>query len=367
MTYTNSRYLLAIASIASVGPVLARQLISYFGSAENLFSESIKNIRKLPRVGHIIAEEITKGTALKMADAEIEYVIKNNIKICTYLDNNYPNRLKNCDDGPILFFHKGNIDFNSQKMISIVGARNATEYGKSICENLITDLAHHNPIIVSGLAYGIDICAHKAALKMGIPTIAVMGTSMQKVNPTPHYKYALEIQNHGAIISEYHTQTKFEKSLFVRRNRLIAGLSDATIIVESKLKGGSLITADFANQYNRDVFAFPGPALATYSEGCNQLIKNNKAALIENAADVETFLNWDVNKTKVGIQKQLFIELQDDEQVIFDILKKENKEITADQIAILCNFAMSKTSSLLLTLEFKGIIKTLPGKRYKIA
>ncbi|HPY82512.1 MAG: DNA-processing protein DprA [Bacteroidales bacterium] len=366
MPHTKTRYLLATSMLAGIGPILARQLISYFGSAEAIFTESSKNIKKIPRIGTVLVEQLANNSALAQADEEIERCINENITICSYHDAHYPERLKNCEDAPLVFFYKGECDFNHQKIIAIVGTRNATEYGKSCCAEIIADLAPHNPIIVSGLAFGIDVCAHKSALKQNLQTIAVMGTSLQKIHPSSHLKIANNIMQQGCVLSEYHYNTKYENALFVRRNRIIAGLSDACVVIESKQKGGALFTADFAQQYNRDVFAVPGAIHTPYSAGCNTLIKNHKAALIESATDIIENLNWDIKEgTKIPIQKQLFVELNPDETCLINILKNHTT-LSIDELAIESSFSMNKTSSVLLSLEFKGLVKCLPGKRFRV-
>jgi DNA processing protein len=359
-------YYIATSMLAGVGPVLAKQLISYVGSAEQLFKEPNKHLEKIPNIGPIIAKEIRQNNVLELAEKELQFIIKNKILVSKYTDNDYPHRLKNCEDSPLLFYYKGDVDFNNQKIISIVGTRNSTEYGHECCRNLITDLTHHNPIIVSGLAFGIDICAHKEALQKGLQTIGVLGTPLNTVTPITHIKYAKEIVKQGAIISECHTQTKYDNALYVKRNRIIAGLADATIVIESKTRGGALITAEFANQYNRDVCAFPGNIMNKYSQGCNMLIKQNKANLIENAQDLEKLLNWDIQEKPKTIQKKLFIELNKEEQIIMNLLQ-EKEELTIDQISAMSNIVMSKTSSLLLQLEFNGLVRNFPGKKFKLA
>ena len=358
-------FYIATSMLPDIGPIKAKQLISYVGCPEQIFKESSSTLKKVPSIGQAIAKAISEQNVLALAEKEMEYIAKNNISVLTYVDDTYPYRMKNCEDAPLLFFYKGNIDFNNGKFVSIVGTRNATEYGKRCCKNLISEIKVHNPIIVSGLAFGIDVCAHKEALANDLQTIAVLGTQLGQISPTCHVDIAKSITEHGCVLSEYHSQTKFDSKLFVRRNRIIAALSDATIVVESKKKGGALITADFASQYNRDVCAFPGNVGNTYSEGCNGLIKTNKAALIESGKDLEQLLNWDIEtKTNNNPQRELFVNLNEEEQSIVAFLET-NPDSTIDRIAIECNIPMSKLSSLLLTMEFSGLISCLPGKRFR--
>jgi DNA processing protein len=351
--------------IPSIGPLLARQLIAYVGSAEQIFKEKPKNLAKIPKIGEVLAESIAYAQTLNMAERELQFAQKNNISIVLSSDENYPQRLKNCEDAPLFFFSKGLVDFNAPKILSIVGTRTMSDYGKRLCKDFVQQIAPHNPIIVSGLAFGVDICAHKAALDAGLHTIAVLPTQFTQITPPQHINYLQAIVQQGAAITEIHTQQKFDPGLYVRRNRIIAGLSDAVIVVESKKKGGALITADFANQYNREVCTFPGNVGNKLSEGCNALIKQNKATLIENATDVERLLNWDTNKKKKTIQKQLFVELSNDEQRIVELLTKTAK-LPIDTIANEINVPMSKISSVLLNLEFKGMVTSLPGKQYSL-
>lgn len=359
-------YHVALSMIPGIGPLLARQLIAYVGSVEQIFKEKSQNLAKIPKIGEVLADAIAHAQTLNMAEHELRFAQKNNISILCYSDENYPQRLKNCDDAPLFFFSKGSVDFNAPKILSIVGTRNMSDYGKRLCKEFVQQIAAHNPIIVSGLAFGVDICAHKAALDTGLHTIAVLPTQFTQITPPQHVNYLQDIVQQGAAITEIHTQQKYDPGLYVRRNRIIAGLSDATIVVESKKKGGALITTDFANQYNREVCTFPGNVGNKSSEGCNALIKHHKATLVENAADVERLLNWDTNKKKKAIQKQLFVELTADEQRIVELLTKTAK-LPIDTISNEINVPMSKVSSILLNLEFNGIIASLPGKQYMLA
>lgn len=357
-------YYVATAMLQAVGPITAKQLISYVGSPEQIFKESASTLGKIPNVGPAIVKEIREKNVLAMAEKELDFIQKNDVKVLTYIDDAYPYRMKNCEDAPLLFFYKGNVDFNGAKFISIVGTRNATDYGKQCCKSFISEIKIHNPIIVSGLAFGIDVCAHREALNAGLQTIAVLGTPLSRISPVSHVETAKAIVNQGCVLSEYNTQMKLDSKLFVRRNRIIAALSDATVVVESKEKGGALITADFANQYNRDVCAFPGNVGNRYSQGCNNLIKENKAALIENGKDLERLLNWDIAEKSAAVQRELFVQLSPEEQVVCDFLT-EHPESTIDTIAIQCSLPMSKLSSLLLAMEFKGLVACLPGKRFR--
>lgn len=361
-------YKIAISLIPGVGTVTAKKLIAYTGSIEAVFREPASKLQKIPGVGTWLAKKVTTPGKIEKAEKEFDYIQKNNIRALYYLDEDYPERLKHCPDAPIILFLKGDLDLNRSKVISIVGTRRATERGKNICNQLVSDLAErkHNPVIVSGLAYGIDVCSHKAALKNNLPTVAVLGHGLDTLYPATHKSVADEILIKGALVTDFMSYEKPEKNNFVKRNRIIAGLADATIIVESGYKGGALITADLANSYNRDVFAFPGRINDNYSQGCNRLIKINKAALIEGVKDLEYIMGWDPpGKQKEAVQKQLFRELSQEETKLVNILKNLG-DLPIDSICLEAEMPVSKVSPILLNLEFSGMIKTLPGKVYTL-
>lgn len=361
-------YAIALNLIPGVGSINGKKLIAYTGSIEGIFKEKKSTLTKIPGVGEVLAEEITKSDLMQEAAKELEFVEKFNIRTYFYLDANYPSRLKHCADAPLLLFVKGSAQLDSRKAISIVGTRNATDYGKDFCNKLITDLASssHNPLIISGLAYGIDITAHKAALKNKLETLAVLAHGLTSIYPATHTKYAKEITECGALVTEFTSKMKADKAFFVRRNRIIAGLADATIVVESGEKGGSLITADIANSYNRDVFALPGRASDEMSKGPNNLIKTNRAILIESMGDLEYMLGWEQSKANSRpVQKELFTELTEEEKKLFNILKNAG-QLPIDLICAEAEMPVSRVSPILLNLEFSGIVKSLPGKVFKL-
>jgi DNA processing protein len=363
----NAIYKIALSLLPRIGPRLARNLVAYTGSVESIFNSKKSHLTKIPGIGDGTISQIDFKVILESAEKELEFIAKEDIKWSFYLDKNYPARLKECDDSPVLLFYKGTDCLNADKSVSIVGTRRSTHYGDSICEKLVTELAEFFPdiLIVSGFAYGIDIASHKAAFKSNLPTLAVFGHGLNQVYPSLHRKYIKQVIDHGALVTEFTSQKVLDPGNFISRNRIIAGLSDATIVVESGIKGGALITADMANSYNRDVFAFPGRVGDQVSKGCNDLIKQNKAVLVESAADIITCLQWDTKKNKVPIQKQLFEELNADEKILYDKMK-EVQSITLDQLAREINHPVSKVSATLLNLEFKGLVKALPGKSFKI-
>ncbi len=363
------RYKIGISLINGLGSVNAKKIIAYLGGVEAVFKEKKSNLLKIDGVGSFLASNIVNNKVLDKADKEIEFIEKNDIRSFFYLDDNYPYRLKQCADAPILFYMKGNVDLDQKKIISIVGTRKVTEYGKGLCEKLVAEIEQngHNALIVSGLAYGVDITAHKAALSNKLKTIAVLGQGLDSVYPSLHANYAKEILENGALISEFAHGTKPDKHNFVRRNRIIAGLSDACVVVESAKKGGSLITAELANSYNRDVFAFPGRINDIYSEGCNILIKTNRASLIQGVKDLEYLLSWDIKEHKSKAeQMQLFVNLNEQEQEIVNLIR-EYGQLEFDLISMKTKIPVNKLSGILLSLEFGGFIKVLPGKQFTLA
>jgi DNA processing protein len=301
-------------------------------------------------------------------DKEIEWLNRYRINVLFYLDGDYPERLKQCEDAPVILYVKGETPLNRPRVVSIVGTRNPTEQGRAITHKLTGQLAECFPdiLIVSGLAYGIDTCAHKGALRNNLDTAAVLGHGLSHLYSSVNRETAAQIALKGALISEFMHDEKPESANFVKRNRIIAGMADATIVVESGEKGGALITADIANSYNRDVFAYPGRISDRYSTGCNRLIKTNRAALIENISDLQYLMNWQKSeKQPDGFQKTLFIELDGEEKILIDLLKN-NTSLTIDQLAVQGNLPVSRASSVLLNLEFKGMVRCLPGKVFKI-
>ena len=360
-------YNIAITELQGIGDITAKKLIAYCGSAKAVFDEHKKVLEKIPSIGGVYAQNIinTKTEALNRAEEEIRFIENNNIMPFFYLDKNYPKRLLQCEDGPIVIYSKGNVNFNNEKVVSIVGTRKATEYGKEFCDKIVADLVPHQPLIVSGLAYGIDVCSHKAALKNKLQTAAVLAHGLDRVYPSQHSSVAKNMLENGGLITDYKSRTNPDRENFPKRNRIVAGLSDLTIVVESSKKGGSLITAYLANDYNRDVFALPGRLSDSQSEGCNHLIKINKAALIQSVKDIEYLMGWEVEKKDFSNQQKLFVELSEEQKILTNVLAQKEK-LPIDDIALQAKLPMSKTASLLLELEFNGVVKSLPGKMYKL-
>jgi DNA processing protein len=357
---------IALSIIPKVGPRLVRRLVSYSGGVEDVFRQKRRQLEKVPGIGEGKASQMNFDKLMKEAENELGYIEKHGIKALFYLDKEYPARLRECEDGPVIIYTKGEVDINATKAISIVGTRKATEYGKSSTEEIVSYLASRYPdlLVISGLAYGIDVTAHKAALKNNLKTIAVLGHGLQFIYPSLHAGYSRKIVEQGALLTEFSSNTKPDPGNFVSRNRIIAGLTDATIVVESGEKGGALITADIANSYNRDVFAVPGRGNDLYSKGCNNLIKSNKAVLAETGADIDFMMGWfQENKKQKTIQRTLFNELTIDEENILQLLTI-NKESYLDEISAALKLPVSKVSACLLNLEFSGLVRSQPGKCY---
>ncbi|MFA8435647.1 MAG: DNA-processing protein DprA [Marinifilaceae bacterium] len=360
---------IAVSKLKGVGPVSIKKLIAYTGSIEGIFKEKKQKLLKIPGIGNSHIQKLQRKQALDLAHQEMDFMEANGIRSLFYLDSNYPQTLINCPDAPVLLYYKGNIDFNAPKILSIVGTRNASNYGKEQCHKLIEKLATngHHPLIVSGLAYGIDINAHKAAIKYKLPTLAVLGHGLDTLYPAPHKSQALEISRHyGALLTEFSNNTPMDPKNFVKRNRIIAGIAHATIVVESAEKGGSLITAQIANSYNRDVLAFPGRTTDKFSSGCNLLIKTNQAHLIEGIQDMEYILGWNKQSQKPdATQQQLFREFSPEENLVIGVCKQSDK-VPIDIISIKTSIPINRVSTLLLKLEFEGIIQAHPGKIYSL-
>jgi DNA processing protein len=361
------KFKIALNLIPNIGPRMVRRLVSYAGSTEAVFREKKQTLEKIPGIGSVKAASVKADNILAEAEKEIEFIRKQGIHVLFYLDDSYPLRLKECEDSPVILYSKGMIDLNAPRIISIVGTRKASEYGKSVTSEIIAWLASRYPdlVVVSGLAYGIDITAHKEALRNNLKTIAVLGHGFQFIYPAHHKYLSGKIIRDGALVTEFQGKCKPEPGNFVSRNRIIAGLADATLVIESALKGGALITADIAVSYNRDVLAVPGRGSDNYSRGCNMLIKTNKAALVENGTDVENALGWYVKKkSSIAVQQELFTELTSEEKKILEYLTLHG-ESALDHISLSLDIPVPKLSARLLNLEFCGLVKPLPGKYFR--
>ena len=364
MTDQDLFHLLALQQIEGVGDIMAKKLISHCGNSEAVFKAKSSQLANIDGIGTVLLKKLKDKTVFEKAEKELQFLKSNKIDVAYFLDEKYPDRLKHCIDGPVLLFSSGNIDLKNKKIISIVGTRQITSYGMEFCRKLIEDLAPLDPVIVSGFAYGVDIFVHQLAMEHNLQTIGVVAHGLNQIYPKNHKKYVAKLEENGGFMTEFWSSSNPEKENFVRRNRIVAGISEATIVVESADKGGSLITANLANDYNRDVFAVPGRTTDKYSQGCNNLIKTQKANLLTSAADLIYILNWDIESKTKPVQKQLFVTLEDDEQKVYDYLLKNGKELM-DIIALRCDFPIYKISGMLLNMELKGVIRPLPGKLFE--
>lgn len=356
-------YQIGLTLIRGIGDVNGKKLVAYCGSPEAIFKESTSALLKIPGIGKSTVNSIKSQKVLDQAESEIEFINKFKIKPLFYTDSDYPARLLNCEDNPLMLYYKGNANVNSQRVIAIVGTRRATNYGKSRCEEIIDDLRNRNVLVVSGLAYGIDSCAHRSSLEFGMNTVGVLGHGLDRIYPAHNRKLAEKMIDQGGLLTEFTSNTKPDRENFPKRNRIVAGMADAVLVVESDRKGGALITAEIGNSYNRDVFAVPGRIGDDYSRGCHFLIKTNRAALVESGNDIAYMMGWEDIIVEKKSQKELFVNLSDEEKLIMKTIL-ENEELAIDQITIKTKLSTSKVAASLLNLEFEGLVKSLPGKLY---
>jgi DNA processing protein len=354
----------ALTFLPEIGDHKAKSLLAYCGSPESVFKEKKKNLEKIPGIRGSLLKPACRSAALRRAEEEIKYMRKNSISPLFFLEEDYPFRLKHCEDSPILLYLKGECKLNVSRVLGIVGSREASDYGKRFCVQFLRDLIDYNPLIVSGLAYGIDICAHKTALKLDLPTVGVLAHGLDTLYPSQHKNTAEKMLEQGGLLTEFPSGTHLHPDFFPRRNRIVAGLIDGLIVVEAGKRSGSLITADIANSYNRDVFAVPGRLDDSGSEGCNFLIKSNKAALIQSARDVEYVLGWE-RKKKAEERGTKFppVALPPDEEKIYRLLQIKSP-CHIDEISNVADLPVQKAAFALLSLEFAGYVQQSPGMMY---
>ncbi len=357
-------YTLALQHIPNLGDTTAKKLIRHFGKAALVFKEKNSSLLKINGIGKTKLRELNNAEHLKKAEEEIKFIEDHGIHVHYFLDKDYPEKLKHCIDAPVLLFSKGNIRLKDRKIISIVGTRQITSHGASFCEKFIEEIAPLDPVIVSGFAYGVDITAQRTANKFGLQTIGCLAHGFDQIYPKVHKRYVRQIEENGGFFTDFWSSDNFDRNNFLKRNRIIAGLSEATIVIESAEKGGSLVTADIANSYDREVFAVPGRPDDKYSKGCNNLIKSQEAHVLTSAADLIYILNWELETKEKQIQKQLFIELEEDEKKLYQFLQLKGKT-ELDTIALNCHMPTFKTASLLLNMELKGVLRPLPGKLFE--
>jgi DNA processing protein len=358
-------YQIALTMVSNIGPVQAKTLLEHCGNAENIFKASTKELGSIEGIGIVKASSVKSFDDFLAAEGEIAFIEKYKIETLFIKDKDYPQRLLNCYDSPTLLYYRGNADLNASKVINIIGTRNHSDYGRQITEQLIDELQSQQILIVSGLAYGIDAIAHKSAVQNNLSTVGVLAHGLDTIYPSQHTVLAKQMVLNGGLLTEFKKETKPDKHNFPRRNRIVAGMSDATIVIETAVKGGSMITAELANGYNRDVFAFPGKVTDLKSVGCNHLIKSNKAILLEDAQQLIEAMGWSNKKIKKRQQKELFISLTTDEQILVDILK-EKETIHIDEIYLKSGLTSSTVAASMLNLEFQNVLSSLPGKMYKL-
>lgn len=358
-------YRIALTLVPNIGDVRAKALIEVFGDAAAIFKAPKKQLENIEGIGSIAANSIKAFNDFKICEEEIAFIEKNKITPLFIKDENYPQRLLNCYDSPTLLYYRGNANLNASKIISIVGTRNNSDYGKATCEKLIEELAAQDVLIISGLAFGIDTIAHKASLKNKLKTVGVMAHGLDKIYPAQNKSLAKEMLSHGGLLTDFMSGTNPDRQNFPSRNRIVAGICDALIVIESSKKGGSLISAELANSYNKDVFAIPGRVNDTRSEGCNYLIRSNKSLLITCADDLLHIMNWKEAPKKAKRQRELFIELTPEEKIITDILARQDS-IQIDQLYFQSGLSSSAVANALLMLEMQGVVSALPGKVFKL-
>lgn len=358
-------YEVALTLIPGIGDVNAKKLIAYCGGAEAVFEEKRKNLLNIPGIGERTVESIVSQNVLQRAERELNFADRNGIRILYYLNSDYPRRLQHCYDSPVIIYCKGYTDLNVEKIVGVVGTRNVTDYGKTLTEKLIQDLVDDDVLVVSGLAYGVDTCAHKAALKNNLMTAAVLAHGFQTIYPSANASLSRKmIESGGCLLTEHISGTEPDKENFPKRNRIVSGMIDCLVVVESAAKGGALITAEIANNYDREVFAFPGRIGDTYSEGCNKIIKTNKANLLTNVDDLRYIMRWNDDRKIQPKQMRMFREFNQEEQKVMDVFGDDNI-VYLDKIITDTMLSPTKIASVLLSLEFDGILAALPGKRYQ--
>ncbi|MEO5682943.1 MAG: DNA-processing protein DprA [Chitinophagaceae bacterium] len=363
----NLLHQVALTLVPNIGPVQASILINHFGDAMAVFKAKKSALDKLEGIGEVRASGIRAFAGFKKAEEEIAFIEKYRITPLFLTDKAYPRRLLNCYDPPTMLYYRGTADLNTSKIIAIIGTRSKTDYGKQLTEKLVADLQEQQVLIMSGLALGVDAIAHKAALKHQLPTVAVMAHGLDKIYPAEHTILARDIiKEHGGLLTEFRSKTKPDKHNFPSRNRIVAGMSDAVVVVETDIKGGSMITAELANGYNKDVFAFPGRTTDSKSAGCNYLIKNNKAILLTGAKDIIDIMGWSEKQLRPKkLQTELFIQLSDEEKIIVDLLK-EKETMPIDELRVRSKLNSSTVAAAILNLELKNVVASMPGKMYKL-
>lgn len=359
-------YQIGVTLLSDIGHISVKKLIAHCGGAKEIFNQKRKFLQRIPGINRNMVESICNQRVLERAEEELVFIRKNGITPLFYLSPEYPDRLKHCADSPVMLYFKGNANLNNSRVIAIVGTRLPTQYGLQQCEELIAGISDQQVVIVSGLAYGIDACAHKHAMQYGITTVGVLAHGLDRIYPPVHRYIAAKMLEQGGLLTDYISGTNPDRQNFPSRNRIVAGMSDAVIVIESGVKGGALITADIANSYSRDVFAIPGRNNDTASSGCNLMISENRAGILLGSEHLATLMGWNDRKKKSQRQQEIFINLSDDEERIVNAIKQYSEPVI-DKIALHCGIPVSRTASLLLELELKGVVRCLPGKKYSMS
>jgi len=365
ISQTEIIYTLALQQIPGIGSLLGRKLMERLGSAEAVFRTPANRLESTPGIGPLLAQAIKQYQDISAAEAEWRKAEKHGLQLLHFRDNDFPARLRQCPDHPLILFGKGRLTLNSNRVVAVVGTRAASDYGRLLVEQLVRGLLPYNVLVLSGLAYGIDIHAHRQALAAGLPTVAVLGHGLSRIYPAAHKHTAEKMLETGGLLTECWYDDPPDRENFPKRNRIVAGMADAVVVVEAAENGGALITASMANDYNRDVYAFPGRITDPGHAGCHKLVMQNKAALIGSASDLITAMGWGAVSEKQSLPKQglLFVDLEPDEQQLFDLMPKQ-QNISIDDLIVLSGWSTSKLSHLLLALEFKGVVRAAPGKLF---
>lgn len=370
MTQDEQLSTLALTRIPGLGLIGARNLLNSMESATAIFQHRKELKQLVPGISDKLVNALDRPEAFQRAEQELLFCERNHIRCLTLHDEDYPSRLRECDDAPLALFYRGNANLNALHIINMVGTRHATPYGQDLCIRFLSDLSELCPdvLVVSGLAYGIDIHAHRAALQNNFQTIGVLAHGLDRIYPAEHRKTAVSMLEQGGLLTEFMSGTNPDRQNFVKRNRIVAGMSDATIVVESAAKGGALITAGLAESYHRDCFAFPGRINDEYSIGCNNLIRTNQAVLITSAKDLVEAMGWDYTSSdkKKTVQRQLFPELSEEEERIVNQLKKMPEGLQINTLVVETDIPVNKMSALLFELELKGVVRVLAGGVYRL-
>ncbi|MDX2359450.1 MAG: DNA-processing protein DprA [Crocinitomicaceae bacterium] len=365
MNYTYLHHQIGLSLLHGIGPIKARELLLSLENPEDIFSKSLVELQKITGLRKQFIKNMKRKEVLEKSVAVVEHMNKHSINSIFYTSQDYPRRLRQCVDAPVLLYQKGASLLNEPKLVAIVGTRNASSYGKTIVQELIASFEGQNITVVSGLALGIDSYVHRYCLEYNVPTIGVLGHGFDRIYPSKNRELAKKMLQTGALLTEFIPGTDPDRENFPKRNRIVAGMTDATIVVESKQKGGSLITARLSNDYNRDVFAYPGNINVETSQGCNQLISEQKAHLIQSPDDFLRLMNWKEKETKQAVQKVLFSDLSPAQQTIVTVLSNVNK-VQVDVLSLKSSLPITQLNQELFSLELEGIIRSVPGNAYAL-